>query len=78
MVKYFCDRCDKEITGDIYRVKITADSQSKSTWNKINDALDFATAVSNVNEYIIAEPPMYCQDCKEEFEFFLKINPLKE
>ena len=74
MMKCFCDRCDKEITGDIYRVKITSESQNKSAWSKISDALDFATATSNVNECFIADPPMYCEKCKKAFEKFLSHN----
>ena len=74
MTRYFCDRCDKEITGDIYRVKITSESQNKSTWSNISKAIDFATATSNVNTCFIEEPPMYCEKCKEEFEKFLSDN----
>lgn len=77
MTKYFCDRCNKEIIGSIYRVKIYAENKSKSTWDELSGTVDYHAAITNMTE-VFVEQPMYCQNCKEKFEDFLRYNTLKE
>lgn len=73
MTKYFCDRCNNEIIGDIYRIKINTEPKNKSIWDEISSTVSSATATTNIKACFV-EPPMYCQKCKEEFESFLRCD----
>ena len=71
MTRYFCDGCKNEIIGDIYRVKIYVEPESKPYWARISDALAPYTESTNNLNGVIAQQPMYCQKCKEKIENFI-------
>lgn len=72
MTKYFCDGCKTEISGNIYHVKIYVNEKSKSSWEKLSEALSPYTTATNCNaNETTVEIPMYCQKCKEKIENFI-------
>lgn len=71
MTKHFCDKCNSEIIGNIYRINIYVEPESKSYWARIGDALSPYTESTNKLNGVDAEQPMYCQKCKEKIENFI-------
>ena len=66
MIKYFCDRCGREIEDKAYTVSF---SLKPMKYDVYQYAAETSINVVNIQQL---EPPIYCTDCKEEFEYFLK------
>ena len=72
MTKYFCDKCNSEIIGDIYHVKIYVEpTKTKSYWETLGDVLSPYTKSTNKLNEVTIDRPMYCQKCKEKIENFI-------
>lgn len=65
MTKYFCDRCGREIkTG--YTISFSLKPLNHDIYQHMAE-----TSINVVNIQQL-EPSIYCPNCKEEFEKFLK------
>ena len=66
MTKYFCDRCGREIENTAYNISF---SVKPLKYDNYQHAAETSINVVNIRQL---ESPIYCADCKEEFEKFLK------
>lgn len=69
MIKAFCDRCNNEIIGDIYRITFSAES-SKKLNGEPYDLSDELKKISNILNTNIPALRMYCKECKDKIEAF--------
>ena len=66
MTKYFCDKCDREIENAAYTISFSLKPLRYDIYQHVAE-----TSLNIVNIQQL-EPPIYCTDCKEEFEKFLR------
>lgn len=66
MTKYFCDKCGREIENVAYALSF---SLKPLKYDIYQYAAETSVNIVNIQQL---EPPIYCADCKEEFEKFLK------
>lgn len=66
MTKYFCDRRGREIENAAYTVSFSLKPLKYDIYQHM------AETSLNVVSIQQLEPPIYCADCKEEFEKFIK------
>lgn len=66
MIKYFCDRCGREIKNKAYTISFSLKLPKHDVYQHMAE-----TSLNVVNLQHL-EPPIYCEECKEKFEKFLK------
>ena len=66
MTKYFCDRCGCEIENAAYTISFSLKPLKYDIYQHMPE-----TSLNIVNIQQL-EHPIYCAECKEEFEKFIK------
>lgn len=64
MIKRFCDRCGRELGETWYQITISARCNH-------DDRCTLSGLAHNLNA-AFAPTPDYCEECKEEFQKFLR------
>lgn len=70
MIKHYCDRCGKEIIGEVYYITIMADSLNSLNGYDYRQTL--ASACCNVAAHL-SIPRIYCKECRDKIEKFMNM-----
>jgi hypothetical protein len=80
MIKKFCDRCGKEITGEPWHMKWSQNSScglsSESVYQGLCSRADAANTYSNA--IFLNADPMYCDECRAEIIAFASQSDAEE
>ena len=72
MIRMYCDRCDSEIYGKAYNIKIEEDHSMDAPYNTLFSSISTANINATMNT-----PKIYCQDCIDKIKRYIADKPIK-